>query len=132
MSEENKLLELANVATGVACPQWAYRAPGDHLSSGHIQAGNGPIVAVVQWPVPTADHMLAGVDASAPIGRFIAACSPETVKALVEGKWDLLEALKELDAVLGGTPMPDCGTMNRLIAASSKARAAIAKAEGRS
>jgi len=47
---------------------------------------------------------------------------------LISAAPDLLEALKELDAVLGDTPMPDCGTMNRLITASSNARAAIAKA----
>jgi len=35
---------------------------------------------------------------------------------------ELLAAMKELDAVLGETPMPDCAAMNRLIAARAKAR----------
>lgn len=42
----------------------------------------------------------------------------------------LVEALKELRAVLGDTPMPDCATMNRLLAASSKADAALSQALG--
>lgn len=42
---------------------------------------------------------------------------------------EAVEALRELDAVLGDTPMPDCATMNRLIAASSRARA-IAEQQG--
>jgi hypothetical protein len=40
----------------------------------------------------------------------------------------LVEALEALLAVFGDTPMPDCASMNRLIAASSRARAALAQA----
>lgn len=44
----------------------------------------------------------------------------------------LRQALQELDAVLGGTPMPNCATMNRLIKASANARAALSHPEGQS
>lgn len=54
----------------------------------------------------------------------------EANAALIASAPALLEALVELDAVLGDTPMPDCATMNKLIAASSKARAAISQATG--
>lgn len=49
------------------------------------------------------------------------------VRQLLDQRLALFEALKDLNAVLGDTPMPDCATMNRLIAASSRARAALSK-----
>lgn len=71
----------AEAATRVARASWRY-LPAAALHSGWVCAEDGPVVAVVQWPVPTADHAVAGVDPSKPVGEHIAAADPATVIAL--------------------------------------------------
>lgn len=43
---------------------------------------------------------------------------------------ELLDALVDMQAVLGEIPMPDCPALTRGLAATAKARAVIAKATG--
>jgi hypothetical protein len=98
----------------------------DSLSDGEGGHTPGP------WIHETEDAW-GTVWADKPVARVIGdSAEAEANARLIASAPDLLEALKALDAVLGDTPMPDCATMNRLIAASSRARAAIAKAEAAS
>ena len=95
MSEEDKLLELANAAT-----------PGEREAWSSIY--DGMVAAIV---IPSCDPLrtIAEVRSNYDDAKFLAACSPETVKALVEGKRELVEALATISnwLVCGAITTPE-------------------------
>lgn len=84
-----EMRKLAEAATRHDYGGWKYRGPSDCLHSGWVTGSEGsPVLATVQWPVPTMDRALLDHDASQPVGELIAACSPSQLTAMC----DLIEA----------------------------------------
>lgn len=103
MTNKHADLEIAaTVAKMFDYGGWVYERPEDRLASGRIRGSdNGPCLAVVQWPVPTMDYALCGIDPSAIIGEFIAAANPQTIIDLLselnDVRWKLVYAQRALE-----------------------------------
>jgi hypothetical protein len=101
MTDNDKLKRLAEAASVYSYGGWKYDPPHNYMHSGRISGQGGyPVVATVQWPVPTVDSSaLGGRDVSSFVGEFIAAANPQAILALFAENERLKERGRHLDMV---------------------------------